>query len=798
MRFRLLSTVCFFCFLSTVAVLLHTAKPAHAAEKPQVDTPANPVTFDPQKLVASLPVTGRSLVGDDGSTTITVTYTNGSVIAKVADSPKATPKALTAIVAVPASFAKDGTSASVTVKTTAGTSDPVSYTLETPEQTIKRVVQGPAQTVVTDALHAAETPQQAVDRISGSLPAKDKAILADAFQAALKQGFQLSTPNVKNNVSVHAVMLPFDICKAVFGGEIAQRYTAIEVIVSNRTADAALIVQNIYIDYLEWGLAGGLGGSFKHDVAPYEAGSEKGHIASVESRLVRGDLLDASVWSKRNITIRALQIAGTLAAGYQFSIKEKGILKGIGAFNGQVIPGAQAFWPDSSTAQANRISDFGFQVNKVVAKQSAELIVAFYPVSRFLTPGLQAIFRKAPALLATPTSVAFDKNAYALLTKYAPEALPAEDRELVQKYLKDPTNNANADGHRLNDFLNSFSLNHVRVVVSGIMTVDIATIPPSVEEIVMDGGNTAATWAEAGTKTGTVNGKYLTGSDIAILNAAAYGITGAAAVPTGSTDTALKIQFTLSKPVPADTVLTVTLTKKTTVDGQNKTLTSNPYLLRVTYNPPQPKITAVTADASKVTITGTDLYDVNATLAVGLHPTVATGLADVSVGKDAITIKPTEIDIDLTKVTLQPACWTPSVSISGVPVPGATAFAQPAKPTVTAAKVNGARVVVTGTGFLDLSSCKSKLEFQVQNGTAAGQAVKNLKIDSPTQVSFDSPDMSSGTWSVKALVDGQQKATITIPKSAAAAPKTAKAPGAAAPVPSAPAAAPKTPVPVKK
>lgn len=578
-----------------------------------------------------------------------------------------------------------------------------------------------------------------------------------------------------------------------------------------------------------------------------------GHIATVESRLVRGDLLDASVWSKRNITIRALQLVGGLAAGYQFSIKEKGILKGIGAFNGQVVPGAETFWPDSSIAQANRISDFGFQVNKMVAQQSAELIVAFYPVSRFLTPGLQAIFRKAPALLFAPTSAAFDNNAFNLLQRYAPDTLSTDERGKLQEYLKDPKDPKYAtvegcrlsEGCRLNGFLNSFSLNHVRVVVGGIMTVDVATIAPAIEEIAMDGGNTAATWAEAGTKTGTVSGEYLAGSDVTILNAATYGITGAAAVPTGSTDTALKIQFTLSKPLAADTVLTVTLTKKTTVDGQDKTLTSNPYLLKVAYNPPQPKITAVTADTGKVTITGSDLYDVNATLAVSLHPSVATGLKDVAVPKDAITAKATEIDIDLTKITsldpkgtLQPACWTPNVSISGVPVPGASAFAQTPKPTVTAATVTapsataatptaatataatgktgtqaqpakpgstkttataetgktgtqaqpakptstkatatpaagktGTLVVeVTGTEFLDLPACNTRLVFQVQNGNAAAQPVEHLVINkSATTATFDnSPDMSSGKWKVNVLVDGKQQATFAITKAAAA------------------------------
>ncbi|HTC32752.1 MAG TPA: hypothetical protein VK724_05245 [Bryobacteraceae bacterium] len=817
--------------------------------------PANRITIDTQQLLVALPLTGTELLNADGSTSVTVDFPNGPAVANVTDSPKATSTNLTAIVAVPVAYKYTGVSVLVAVKTKSGTSGSVTYVLETPEQTIKRTVPDRAnQTTLLDALHATEKPDDAIARLGNGLDEKDKRFLTDAFQKALKEGFALSTPNVKNNVSVQAVMLPFDVCKAIFGAEIAQRYTAIEVIVSNRTPDAALIVQSIYIDYSEWGLAGGLGAKHYIDnVQNYEAGTEKGHIASVEARLVRGDLLDAAVWSKRNLTIRALQLAGTLAAGYEFSIKERGIIKGIGAFNGQVVPGAETFWPDSSIAQANRISDFGFQVNKVVAKQSAELIVAFYPMSRFLTPGLQEVFRRAPALLFTPTSLAFDKQAFELLKKYAPDVLsdnaPVDqshdqgtnkdkvecksDRQCLQEYLKkagpeaeravlnaqkaalDPKQAAlDADeaqkkcaadrGCMINAFLNTFSLNHVRVVVGGIMTVDIATIPPSIESIVVDGGNTAATWAAAGDKTATITGKYLTGAKVNILDADKYGITNVATVATGSTDTTLKFKFT-AKPLPVDTLLTITVTKETKVDGQDKTLTSNPYLLRVAYNPPDPKITPPeTIEGSKITIKGTDLYDVNNTLAVSLQPSGPkdSATAAVTIPKEAITLKPTEIDIDLTKVTtlatkgaLAPACWTPNVSISGVPVLGATAFPQPAAPSIKTATISkdGKQVDVTGDGFLE--ACDDKLEFQVQDGAKAPQTIKKPTFTSVTGATLDnSPDMSSGTWKLSVLVGGkEQGSAVTIPKATVAAPKpAANATNPAAPA-NPPAAAPKKP-----
>jgi hypothetical protein len=109
---------------------------------------------------------------------------------------------------------------------------------------------------LADILRPVETPAEALDRIKSGLNVKDQKALADAFQKAEKAGFQLSSESVNENVSIHAAMLPSDVSKAIFGAEIAKKYAAIEVIVSNRSPDAAMIVQNLYIDYSNWPLGG--------------------------------------------------------------------------------------------------------------------------------------------------------------------------------------------------------------------------------------------------------------------------------------------------------------------------------------------------------------------------------------------------------------------------------------------------------------------------------------------------------------------------------------------------------------
>lgn len=609
-----------------------------------------------------------------------------------------------------------------------------------------------------------ETAAQAMARISQSLNATDRKILTDAFTKALEQGFQLGGPTVQDNVSVHTVLLPFDICRRVFGKEVADHYAAIELIVSNHSDEAALIVQSLHIDYSTWGLSGGLGALPRRPLKKTETGTEQAQIASVESRIVRGELLDAQPWTFRNVLIRSLRAAGSVAAGYQFAFQEQGIIRGIAAFNGQFIPAAEFLLPDGTTAQANRISDVGFQVNKVVPQQAAEVIVAFYPLARFLLPGLQDVFKKAPALFFAPASVVFDKKTLALLNKNAPHLLSRDELETIRTDLKAGKTSQNSP---LIAFLNSFSLNTVRVLVGGVMAIDVDTIAPAIQDIEMDGGNTPGVWAEPGQKTGIISGRYLKNAEISILDADKYGITDVAAIPEGSTDTALEFGFKTSKPVPSGTILTITLTKKIKVHGKDKALISNPYLLQVDYHIDPPKIDSVERTGDKLVIKGANFFAVkDDAVQLKLLPSAAMGLSAVTVNKTAITRKPDQLEVDLTKVTLAPACWIPDLQVSSAAASGAKPFAQPANPVFKEAKVEGKRIKVTGEGFLDLSSCGSRLEFQVQQktGGATAKAVKDYKLDSTTQASFDLPDPAAADWKVLGLVDGQQKASVDVEK----------------------------------
>lgn len=238
--------------------------------------------------------------------------------------------------------------------------------------------------------------------------ALDKEKGAALLDAAAKEGVELPAKiTVQNNVGVTAVLLTQPSVRRLFGKEIADTYAVVELTISNRSADAAFVLHSAYIDTTRWALSGGTSGPPKVPSPPYTSHTHPNQIASAEARIARGQLLDAQQWSARNWTIRLLTVAGSLASGYSFAFKETGIAKGIAAFSGTFVPGVAFAWPDGSVAQLNRISDFGYQTNKVIAKQNADIIVCFFPMDIFLSPPFRSLFLKSPGLFLSPYQILF-------------------------------------------------------------------------------------------------------------------------------------------------------------------------------------------------------------------------------------------------------------------------------------------------------------------------------------------------------------------------------------------------------
>jgi hypothetical protein len=455
---------------------------------------------------------------------------------------------------------------------------------------------------------------QDAQKANPAIPSKEQQTLG----AAASKGFTLpAAASVHDNVSVQAVLLPERVARPVFGREISQNYVAIELIVSNRSQDHDLVVHTIYIDYRNWLLSGTkqslvLAGLLKADApvkpddksgtagpaktgtkaaaanpcdpdsppepgcASWETATQAGEVASVEYRVARGELLDKQPWTLRNIAINSLTFLGSVASGYAFPFKEMGITKGISAYNGDFLPAARALFPDGTIQQLDNISDFGFRANKVIGKGSSEIVVAFFPIDRFLTPGLKKIFLQSPAVFFVTASGLVDD-------KMRRQILPILNRFLGDKVADQvkfsepcdeavPAKPALPSCGLIMGILSGISLNNVQVVVGGSMTVDVDSIPPRIDSVSFDNSDA---WSKGtGDVTGTIQGTFLEGGTITLVNASDLGNPAISAVKDGSTNEQLHFKLTLTKAVPS-TVKEIRF--RVTKTKNNTTVTSNDY-----------------------------------------------------------------------------------------------------------------------------------------------------------------------------------------------------------------------------
>ena len=389
-----------------------------------------------------------------------------------------------------------------------------------------------------------------------------------------------ASSDVSGSVSVDADLLPFSVSKRIFGKEIATHFAAIELVISNRDKNSSMVVQSVILDYSHWLFSGnfaalGAKTSSGNATQTYQAANMPSQVASAESRLVRSALQDAQQWSARNWVVRSAILIGSATVGFQ-ALAGQTYAQVSNAFNGTVVPGLQHFWPDEIQLQINHISDFGFTTNHLIPPNSSDVIVAFFPLDRFLTPDLQQIFRDAPAAFFNPSEMLIDshysivllnvlRRAGALTGEVSPEkgkltsdqvtsnksdsvALATTLKHYEQFKLKHPVpsdGNAAAitaaDAKEMSDLagacastgsdslnqndclilsmLNKVSLNNIRVIASGIMTVDTASVSAKITDVQFSSDETLeASWKKDTTdkKTATIVGTFLSGSQVSV------------------------------------------------------------------------------------------------------------------------------------------------------------------------------------------------------------------------------------------------------------------------------------------
>lgn len=470
-----------------------------------------------------------------------------------------------------------------------------------------------------------------------------------------------ASTDVTGNTSVEATLIPASVARTVFGKEVANHYAVISLTISNQSSDYAFIVHSVFIDYSQWLLGGtspfidpiGLcsqqqkatstsalskkfknpGSSQKLDEGANAASSTEAsqaqtgqdanvpscpgnplktdqqqtlpnQLSSVESRIVREELLVKQPWTTRNWVLRAMQAAGSIATSFTFATSSQSWIQGIGAFNGSVIPAYQNLFPDATVNQMNQISNVGFQVNKAIAKQSSDIVVAFFPLDRFLTPDLQSLYLSSPAAFFSPVEALIDPKTRGKVSPYIIQIFGGEDKwnalsDNMLKFL--PQMGTGACENYKNNLtpldistlgtkespkyslelaclaaaaVNRLSLNTIRVIVGGTMTIDVNSVPSQIVSVEIDtpAGGAGGMWKK-GSLSGTIHGSFLSGATPTLVSPPS-GVT-IKSVADGSTDTQLHFTLNLASDLPASTSkLTFQVTKSGT---KGASITSSTY-----------------------------------------------------------------------------------------------------------------------------------------------------------------------------------------------------------------------------
>jgi hypothetical protein len=643
---------------------------------------------------------------------------------------------------------------------------------------------------------------------------KQEAQSQKMLDSAAGNGKEMVTQiTVRNNVSAQAVLIPQTDARRIFGKEIAEHYAVIEVNIGNKSPDSALIVHGVFIDYSRWALSGfnqqgqslTVGGAPAKPFEAFQSSTSSNQVASEEYRVVRGQLQNARLFSGRSWTMRALELAADIATAYPFGLSARE-LKYFGVFSGNLVPGIEKLWPEDTEAQLLRISDYGYRTNKVIPKESAEIVVCFFPIGRFLTPGFAKLFLKKPALFFAPLQMLADKRlekdvrillnsldseldrdelakampCYVRIVRETDFAdQPDSLREQVNKsatnvclakfgLTRDPKNNnkinligtpnslaykASADKFALFlalDFISHMSLNSVTVTVDGAMTIDTSSMAPKVESVKFDavdhcgGDQTPCFWSDLAADTGIRTGTIV-GS---YLTGGTIELEekdlgfDVATVHEGSSDQMLNFSFKLTRPIPTGTKIHFKVTKPVYGVAALNAKTLDSKELEYIVNGPVISDVTYNASAQTITITGANPP---ASMIVKVRPPEGKGGGDVVLQKDAPNSTATTFVYAIPPTLTPGGCWTLLAFVDTTQPVGTPAgkITFPGGVTLDdAATFSGSKITLKGKG-LDSTDCGTvPLAFTVLDQT--GNSVKFDK-DSGATATQASLSVSEGT-----------------------------------------------------
>src|SRR5258706_206873 len=122
--------------------------------------------------------------------------------------------------------------------------------------------------------------------------AKNKAAAAATSADGHNMQSSFTDPSVTRNAYIHTLLIPPKVVRSMFGRAVADTHAVIQITISNRSHEQALILHGVFIDYSQW-LLSGCGRNLKADIAElsslddHQVGTKPCQVSSAELRAVR-------------------------------------------------------------------------------------------------------------------------------------------------------------------------------------------------------------------------------------------------------------------------------------------------------------------------------------------------------------------------------------------------------------------------------------------------------------------------------------------------------------------------------
>ena len=165
------------------------------------------------------------------------------------------------------------------------------------------------------------------------------------------------------DIACSMVMMPWQMAADSFGRHVADQYIAFHVVMRNLNTAQEFLMHNVSI-----------------------AVDEQRFYSGIDKMIVRNSQDHGTYYDRRNFGMRALEVAGDIAAGAS-PYGSGDMQSGIGVFRSAVIPGVGKLFHDRTVDQAHSLSDMAFSSSMsykiVVPVKGSAPFVTFLPADIF-------------------------------------------------------------------------------------------------------------------------------------------------------------------------------------------------------------------------------------------------------------------------------------------------------------------------------------------------------------------------------------------------------------------------------